>query len=111
MVADLDRQASVYQTALFLHTIGQSGLRVYNSFVFANGETSNLDEIIEPFKRYAVGEKNETYERYLFNKLQQEPGESFESFLAKLRSHARIMQFLSMRGRQSPQEQNSAEHQ
>ncbi|XP_011664712.2 uncharacterized protein K02A2.6-like [Strongylocentrotus purpuratus] len=97
VVAHLDRQASVYQTALFLHTIGPLGLEIYNSFVFANanGETSNLDEIIEAFERYAVGEKNETYEyeRYLFNKRQQEPGESFESFLANLRSLAKSCNF------------------
>ena len=93
MGAHLDRQASVYQTALFLHTIGPSGLRVYNSFVFTYGETSNLDEIKEAFKRYAVGEKNETYERYLFNKRQQEPGESFESFVANPRSLAKSCNF------------------
>ena len=94
VVAQLDKQTSQYQTALFLHTIGPAGLEIYNSFVFASEEQSNdLSTIIAAFQDYAIGEKNETYERYLFNKRRQEQGENFETFLASLRSLAKSCNF------------------
>lgn len=63
-------------------------------FAFANDEENQeLGEIIRAFKSYGIGEKNETYERYLFNKRQQEAGERFESFLASLRTLAKTCHF------------------
>ena len=39
---------------------------------------------MESFERFAVGELNETYERYVFNQRCQRPGESFEVFYSEL---------------------------
>ena len=41
-------------------------------------------EILAKNYSFAVGEVNETYERFLFNKMHQTEGESFESFLAAI---------------------------
>ena len=63
--------------ALFLHCIGPEALKVYNGMQFANeAEHSKLNKIIEKFDEFVVGEVNETYERYVFNRRNQRQDES-----------------------------------
>ncbi|XP_072101147.1 sodium/glucose cotransporter 1 isoform X2 [Mobula birostris] len=65
IIAQLHKQVPEYQTALFLYTIGLSGLEVYNSFVFADeAEGQDLTKILAAFDRSLSVRKNETYERY-----------------------------------------------
>ena len=45
-----------------------------------------MGEIISKFDSFAVGEENETYERFIFNNRDQKEGETFESFHAAIRS-------------------------
>jgi hypothetical protein len=94
IVASIKDQNPEYQTALFLHSIGEKALEIYNSFDFQNEHESNdLATIIKKFDAYAIGEKNETYERYIFNCRHQEPGESFEKFLGSTRTLAQTCNF------------------
>ena len=94
IIARLANQTPEYRTALFLHTIGPQALELYNSFVFENAQDNkDIAKVIESFENYAIGEKNETYERYLFNRTEQQPGESFEAFLAHLRTLAKSCNF------------------
>jgi len=50
-------------------------------------EADRLDptRLLEVFEKHCLGEINEVYERYLFNRRQQEPGETFDSFVGDLR--------------------------
>ena len=75
-----------YAVALFLHTIGDNTLKIYNGFTFPNEENITVADIIAKFDTFAVGETNETYESFLFNKRDQLDCESFETFLAAIRS-------------------------
>ena len=87
IISNLNKQESSYQVALLLHTLGDDALKVYNGFVFATPEDDRtVNEIIDKFNEYAVGEVNETYERYIFNQRCQREEESFESFLAAIRA-------------------------
>ena len=92
IVSRLDKQQPDYQTAMFLHTIGTPGLKIYNSFEF-NDDARNLEVILQKFNDYAIGELNETYERYKFNKRCQKDGENFETYLASLRTLAKTCSF------------------
>jgi len=61
-------------------------LKTYNGFNFTtSNDDCTVDEILTKFDEFAVGEVNETYERYLFHKRNQNDGETFESFLTALR--------------------------
>ena len=61
IVSRLDKQHMEYQTAMFLNTIGTSGLRIYNGFQLEeDADSRNLQQICEKFEAYAVGEVNET---------------------------------------------------
>ena len=77
MLTHLDRQQTEYQVALLLHTLGDEGLRVYNSFGLDNPSMAN---ILEKFEAFAVGELNQTNERFKFNQRIQQHGESFNIF-------------------------------
>ena len=44
-----------------------------------------MNEIVTAFDKFAIGEVNETYERFLFNNRSQRENETFESFLSSIR--------------------------
>ena len=63
-----------YTVALFLKTVGDEALKVYNGFKFPNENTVTVADIIAKFDTFAVGEVNETYERFIFNQRRQHEG-------------------------------------
>ena len=78
VITNLSTQDRAYQVALLLHTLGEDALRIYNGFHFETDEDKHtMDEVLAKFEEFAVGEVNETYKRYLFNKRCQHEGESF----------------------------------
>ena len=87
VITNLSAHPDLYQVALFLHTIGDEALKVYNGLEFdSNDMDRTVEEIIEKFEDFAVGEVNETYERFVFNKREQKPEENFDSFLSSIRT-------------------------
>lgn len=80
--------------ALLLSVAGEEAIEVYNTFTFADGE-SNLDyaTVVKKFEEYCDAQQNEVYERYVFRKRVQEPGEPFEHFLRDLKTQARACNF------------------
>jgi len=87
VITNLNQQPRTYQVALFLHAIGDEALKVYNGFKFDTADDQRtVDEIVQKFETFAIGEINETYERYIFNRRNQHEGERFESFLTTVRS-------------------------
>ena len=94
IVSRLDKQPMKYQTAMFLNTIGTSGLRIYNGFQLEEeADSGNLQQICEKFEAYAIGEVNETYERYIFNKRIQQADESFDAYASNLHVLAKTCNF------------------
>lgn len=76
-----------FQVTLLRQTLGAEGLKIYNGFKFETDENERtVQQIIEKFDSFAVGEVNETYERYVFNKRDQKEDEIFENFLSSIRS-------------------------
>ena len=87
IVSKISTQGEAYQKALFLCTIGQSALEIFNAFQFTASEDPNrAGTIIAKFDEYFTGDVNETYERYKFNQRNQEAGENFDAYLTTLRN-------------------------
>ena len=83
----LSRQSLQYQTALLLHTMGDEALKVYYGFQFSIPEDERTStEIMQAFDKYAIGETNETYERYIFHTRKQGESEMVESFITAFRT-------------------------
>ena len=72
---------------------GIAGIKIYNGLAFAPAGPGNdiaednedIRTIIETFDKYIIGETNETYERYVFNKRDQKPEESVELYISALK--------------------------
>ena len=69
IITNLSKHNDQYQVALFLHTLGDEALRVYNGFHFTSSEEHRkVDEILSKFDSFVIGEVNETYERFVSTK-------------------------------------------
>ena len=92
--AKLDKEERDCQAAIFLACIGTDAYDVYANMEFAEeDDKADPEKLIEAFERHCIGEINEVYERYVFNRRQQEPGESFDIFVSDLRSLARTCEY------------------
>ena len=79
------------QTATLLTWIGPDALEIYDRLQFeSETDKTNIDIVLQKLETYCVGETNETYERYCFNKRDQEAGESIEIYVTSLRSLAKM---------------------
>lgn len=85
IVTQLNWQTEEYRIALFLYLIGSQAVKIHNGFDLSEEDKRNLDVIITAFYRYAIGEMNETFKQYLFNKWEQQEGESIDQYVAELR--------------------------
>ena len=91
ILAQLDRQPAVCQVALLLNALA---LWTYNGFHFDTPEDRRtVAKILTRFDQFAVGEVNETYERFLFNRRCQNEGETFETFHAAIRTLAKTCNY------------------
>jgi hypothetical protein len=52
-----------------------------------------LQSILSNFEQLAIGTLNETYERYIFNRRNQEPDESIAQYITTLRALSRTCNF------------------
>ena len=82
------------RTATLLTCIGPDALDVFDGLDFENdGQKQDVDVVIAKFEKYCIGETNETYERYNFNKREQESNESVDAYLTVLRGLAKTCNF------------------
>ena len=81
-IRDLGTVELPKKKAMFVHCLENDALEAYNTFQLGNDAT--IEDILERFETFIIGEVNETYERFNFNKRVQESGEKFELFYAEL---------------------------
>ena len=60
-------------------------------------ETDNqvLNKVVEKFKEFCIGETNETYERFIFNRQDQEENKSIDQYVTVLQKLAQTCNFCS----------------
>lgn len=64
------------RTATLLTCIGADALDVFDGLDFeTDAQKKDIDVVLKKLEKYCIGETNETYERYRFNKREQEPNE------------------------------------
>ena len=93
-LSDIATKPRNYQIAMLENSLGDEAMRLYDGFQFATPqEHRTMAEILSAFDEFAIGEANETFERYKFNSRKQEDGDSFEDFHADLRVLAKTCNF------------------
>lgn len=94
IIMNIHQQPETYQVALFLHCIGPEALKIFNGMPFDNAhEREKLESIIQKFDEFTIGETNEMYERYVFNSRNQSPEETFDAYMAALRTLSQTCNF------------------
>ena len=91
IVSQLARQTDQYRVAT---CIGSDALEIYNSLPFeSETDKTRMDTVLSLREAHCVGATNEIYERFQFQRRQQEPGETIEQFVTALRALARTCGF------------------
>ena len=94
IIMNVSQQPETYQVALFLHCIGPEALKIFNGMSFDNTqERDKLENIMKKFDEFTIGETNETYERYVLNCQNQLPDETFDAYMAALRTLSQTCNF------------------
>ena len=91
----VDAKDEETQCAVFLHTIGNEVLEVYDTFSFTESEENKIEPLIGKFDAYCSPKKNVTYERYLFFSCTQN-GRSVDAFVTDLRTKAKTCEFVTL---------------
>ena len=90
----LNKQESSLRVATLLSCIGSDVLDIFDGLSFdTEADRQDINKVLEKLEAYCIGETNETYERYVFNKRDQQQGESFDSYLSALRSLIKTCNF------------------
>ena len=84
------------QCAVFLHTIGEEALAVYDTFSFTETKKDKIEPLVQKFEDYCLPKRNTTYERYVFNTCKQN-GRTLDEFLLDLRNKAKTCEFGELR--------------
>ena len=80
--------------AVFLTCVGSEAYDVYRAMHFDTEENrKKIEHIITGFETFCVGAVNVTYERYRFNKCNQEVSERFDTYLGEIRRLAKNCHF------------------
>ena len=67
---------------------------MYKGLEFENeDDKKDIDIALQKLQRYCIGETNKIYERYQFNKRDQEPNESLDAYVTALRTLAKTCNF------------------
>ena len=87
-------QPEDYKCAMLLHCIGVDAMRIYNGLKFGEGEDRNkMADVIKKFDHHFLGQTQEFFERFQFNRRNQETGESIDEYLSVLRNMAKTCGF------------------
>ena len=102
IAADLTDVPDKKRAAVFLACVGSTAYGIFRNFQFERADDrSDVTKIIEAFERHCIGEANVTYERYIFHQRVQQPGETFDDFLANFRKMFRTCEFGQLEGSDS----------
>ena len=91
MITQLDKHPKENQKEIFLHVIGVTGLKLYNSIVFTAFEDEDGVKLI-----IIIGQGNVIYESYWFNNWKQNDDETIDSYVGDLRKLAKNIPVLWM---------------
>ncbi|CAH2108120.1 unnamed protein product [Euphydryas editha] len=85
----LDKKPAVVQAATFMAVIGSDAIEIFNSFNLRDEDQNNLQIIKGKFKEYFAPKTNISFERYIFNKIEQNEDEQFYEFLTRIKTQAK----------------------
>ena len=90
IITGLLEQPEDYKCAMLLHSIGIDAMRIFNGLKFSDGEDrNNMADVIKKFDQHFLGQTQEFFERFQFNRRNQESSESIDEYVSVLRNMAK----------------------
>ena len=78
---------------------GRQVLKIYNALEFSSNESNeDLEFVIRKLEAYFIGESNETFERWIFNKRDQQPNDNIDAYVTNLRNLSKTCNFCDVCG-------------
>ena len=94
LLAGLNDQSEDYKCAMLLHCVGIEAMRIFNGMKFGEGEDGNkMADILVKYDQHFLGQKQEFFERFQFNRRTQGSGESIVGYVSVLRNMAKTCGF------------------
>lgn len=91
IATQMDKKSEEIQIATFMSSLGADAIEVYNSFNI-EGDVK-LAVIKAKFEEHFAPKISTTFERFVFNKLNQTEGESFDQFFTKIKNQSKKCEF------------------
>ena len=90
----ISKQDNETKSAVILHTAGSEVIKLVRHFTYAEGQNENDPEVLlGKIEAHCNSKTNEVMQAFRFNQLTLKPGQSFDTFLVELRSHAKSCNF------------------
>jgi len=91
-----DKKPDTTRLAMFLSTIGDDAVKVFEAFTYAESEAAEQFDvaILRRFKEYCTPVHNVVYERFLFWQHAQTPGETIDQYVTRQRHLANTCNFM-----------------
>ncbi|XP_046602858.1 uncharacterized protein LOC124296676 [Neodiprion virginianus] len=85
IAAKKEAKADKIKISLLLNFVSEEAVGAYNTFTIAEENRDKYALILQAFENYCKPKKNQIIERYKFNKLKQQDGETIEHVLTSLK--------------------------
>lgn len=92
----IEEKSQKVQCATFLHVAGEEAIKVFNTFVYADGERNNLAVLTKKFLDYCEPRKNLPYIRHMFFTRAQKQAESIDAYVTDLKNKAKDCEFAQL---------------
>jgi hypothetical protein len=94
IAAGMSGETSARRAAIFLACVGTEAYELFQTLEFdSDDDKKDVAKIITAFENHCVGETNVTYERYVFNRRDQDAAEPFDLFLSEIRRLIRTCEY------------------
>ncbi len=93
VAVELAQKDKTVRVATLLSVIGRECFLIYKNLPFTEEERKDPDTILQGLSNYFEPQRNTVYERYVFNTCSQEPHESIDSYVNRLRKLSATCEF------------------
>ena len=89
----IDKEEGSVRVAHLLNVIGRGGQEMFETFSLSDGDRGDIKKVLQEFEARCAPVTHVIYERYIFNKRVQDPGESLDHYVTDLIKQASRCQY------------------
>ena len=95
--AKIDKEAGTVRVAHLLNVIGKDGQDMFDTFSLEGDDRIDIEKVLQEFETRCTPVTNVIYERYIFNKRAQQPGEALDNYLTAIIKQAARCQYAGLK--------------